>query len=82
MYAECEVSSHYDSLIAKLIVHARNRPEAIRRMNRALGMFIVEGIKTNIPLHQQIINDPDFAAGKIDTKFLERYAGKKSLKVA
>ncbi len=82
MYAECEVSPHYDSLIAKLIVHARNRPEAIRRMNRALGMFIVEGIKTNIPLHQRIINDPDFAAGNIDTKFLERYAGKKSLKVA
>ncbi len=78
MYAEAEVPPYYDSLIAKLIVHARNRPEAIQRMARALDMFIVEGIKTNIPLHQKIMTDPDFIAGRIDTKFLERYSNKNS----
>jgi acetyl-CoA carboxylase biotin carboxylase subunit len=82
MYAECEVSPYYDSLIAKLVVHARCRDEAIRRMNRALDMFIVEGIKTNIPLHQRIMNDPDFVAGNIDTTFLERYNKRNSRKVA
>jgi len=82
MYAESEVTPYYDSLIAKVIVHARCREESIRRMNRALDMFIVEGIKTNIPLHQRILHDPDFIAGNIDTRFLERYTGKASRKVA
>jgi acetyl-CoA carboxylase biotin carboxylase subunit len=82
MYAESEVTPYYDSLIAKVIVHARNREEALRRMTRALDMFIVEGIKTNIPLHQRIICDPDFVSGNIDTRFLERYAGRASRKVA
>jgi acetyl-CoA carboxylase, biotin carboxylase subunit len=82
MYAESEVTPYYDSLIAKVIVHARSREEALRRMTRALDMFIVEGIKTNIPMHQRIISDPDFVAGNIDTRFLERYAGRASRKVA
>ncbi|MDD5541701.1 MAG: acetyl-CoA carboxylase biotin carboxylase subunit, partial [Acidobacteriia bacterium] len=82
MYAEAEVPPYYDSLIAKLVVHARSRHEAIRRMNRALDMFIVEGIKTNIPLHIKIVNDPDFVAGNIDTKFLERFAKNAARKVA
>jgi acetyl-CoA carboxylase biotin carboxylase subunit len=71
-YADAVIPPYYDSLIAKLIVHGRDRAEAIARMHRALEMFVVEGIKTSIPLHQRILMDPDFAAGRIDTHFLER----------
>jgi len=71
-YADAVITPYYDSLIAKLIVHADNRPDAIARMRNALGGFIVEGIKTTIPLHKRILDDPDFAAGKFDTHFLER----------
>jgi acetyl-CoA carboxylase biotin carboxylase subunit len=73
-HTECTISPHYDSLIAKLIVHANSRPEAIRKMERSLEMFVIEGVKTTIPLHQRIMRDPDFAAGRFDTKFMERYA--------
>jgi acetyl-CoA carboxylase, biotin carboxylase subunit len=72
-YAEGVIPPYYDSLIAKLIVHGRDREEAIARMQRALGMFIVEGIFTTIPLHQRILADPDFQAGNFDTKFMERF---------
>jgi acetyl-CoA carboxylase, biotin carboxylase subunit len=72
-HTECMISPHYDSLIAKLIVHANSRPEAIRKMERALEMFIIEGIKTSIPLHQRIMHDADFQAGRFDTKFMERF---------
>ncbi|MBV9669326.1 MAG: acetyl-CoA carboxylase biotin carboxylase subunit [Acidobacteriales bacterium] len=72
-YAEGVVPPYYDSLIAKLIVHGRDREEAIARMQRALGMFVVEGIFTTIPLHQRILADPDFQAGNFDTKFMERF---------
>ena len=71
-HADAVIPPYYDSLIAKLIVRARDRSEAIARMRRALEMFVVEGIKTSIPLHQRIFADPDFAAGKFDTHFLER----------
>ena len=57
-------------LIAKLIAYGRDRTEAIARMRRALDMFVVEGIYTTIPLHQRIMQDPDFIAGKFDTSFL------------
>ncbi|HVA00798.1 MAG TPA: acetyl-CoA carboxylase biotin carboxylase subunit, partial [Terriglobia bacterium] len=60
--------------IAKLIVHGKDRTEAIQRMKRALEMFIVEGISTSIPLHEKILADPDFQAGNFDTQFLNRYA--------
>lgn len=73
-YAESVVPPFYDSLFAKLIVHGNNREEAIRRMQRALEMFIVEGIATSIPIHQKIIADPDFRAGKFDTRFLSRFS--------
>ena len=63
---------YYDSLIAKLIVRGRDRAEAVARMRRALEMFVVEGIKTSLPLHQRIFADPDFEAGRFDTHFLER----------
>jgi len=72
-YAEGVVPPYYDSLIAKLIVHGKDREEAIARMERALGMFVVEGIETSISLHQEIFADPDFRAGNFDTKFMERF---------
>jgi acetyl-CoA carboxylase biotin carboxylase subunit len=72
-YAEGVVPPYYDSMIAKLIVHGRDRNEAISRMSRALGMFVVQGIHTTIPLHQLIMQDEDFRAGRFDTKFMERF---------
>jgi acetyl-CoA carboxylase, biotin carboxylase subunit len=75
-YAEGVIPPYYDSLIAKLIVRAKDRPEAISRMARALEMFIVEGIYTTIPLHRKILADPEFRAGKFDTGFIERFLAK------
>jgi acetyl-CoA carboxylase, biotin carboxylase subunit len=72
-YEECVIDSFYDSLIGKLIVHGRNRSEAISRMRRALEMFIVEGVKTSLPLHQNIVSEPDFIEGNYNVGFLERY---------
>ncbi len=72
-YTEAVIPPFYDSLIAKLIVRGRDRPEAIARMRRALEMFVIEGIKTSIPLHRRILADEDFAAGNIDTHFLDRF---------
>jgi len=72
-YAEGTIPPYYDSLIAKLIVRGKDRDEAISRMSRALGMFIIEGIFTTIPLHRKILADPDFRAGRIDTTFIERF---------
>lgn len=72
-YAESVIPPYYDSLIAKLVVHGKDRHEAIRRMSRALEMFIVEGISTSIPVHQKIMADPDFQAGNFDTHFLSRF---------
>jgi acetyl-CoA carboxylase biotin carboxylase subunit len=77
-YAEGVVPPYYDSMIAKLITHGRDREEAISRMSRALDMFIVEGIYTTIPLHRRIMQDPDFRAGNFDTKFMERFLAQKT----
>lgn len=71
-YPGYTITSHYDSLIAKLIVHAENRNEAIKRMNRALEEFIVEGIKTTIPLFQQIMNDKNFIENNYDTTYIDK----------
>ncbi len=71
-YADAVIPPYYDSLIAKLIAHGHDRAEAIARMRQALDGFVVEGIKTTIPLHKKILADPDFIAGKFDTHFLER----------
>jgi acetyl-CoA carboxylase biotin carboxylase subunit len=73
-YADAVIPPYYDSLVAKLIAHGDTRAEAIARMRRALEMFVVEGIKTSIPLHRKILADPDFAAGRLDTHFLDRFA--------
>jgi acetyl-CoA carboxylase biotin carboxylase subunit len=73
-YTDYVIPPYYDSLVAKLIAYGADRTEAIARMRRALEMFVVEGIYTTIPLHQRILAEPDFVAGKTDTNFLKRYA--------
>jgi acetyl-CoA carboxylase biotin carboxylase subunit len=75
-HAECTISPYYDSMIGKLIVHGRDRSEAIARMRRALEMTIVEGIRTSVPLHLRILNEPDFQAGRMSTSFMERFMPK------
>jgi len=72
-YADCVISPYYDSLIAKLIVRGRDREESLSRMRRALEMFVIEGVKTTIPLQHRILSDPDFIAGHFDTHFVERF---------
>ena len=71
-YAGYVIPPFYDSMIAKLIVWGEDRQEAIARMRRALKEFIVEGVKTTIPFHQKVMEDPDFVAGNFNTGFLEQ----------
>ena len=73
-YAESVIPPYYDSLIAKLVVHGKDRAEAVQRMARALEMFIIEGVSTSIPLQEKILADADFRAGQFDTQFLNRYS--------
>jgi acetyl-CoA carboxylase, biotin carboxylase subunit len=73
VYSGYRVSPFYDSLIAKVIVHARTRELAIARMKRALEAMVIEGIKTTIPLHLKIMDDPRFRAGDISTNFMEYF---------
>jgi acetyl-CoA carboxylase biotin carboxylase subunit len=75
-HSECTVSPYYDSMIAKIIVHGRDRQEAIARMRRTLEMTVIEGIRTSVPLHLRILNEPDFQAGRINTGFMERFMPK------
>jgi len=72
-HSECTVSPYYDSLIAKIITYGRDRHEAIARMRRTLEMTVVDGIKTSIPLHLKILQDPDFIAGRLSTSFMDRF---------
>ena len=72
-YAEGVVPPYYDSLIAKVDCHGVDRAEAMAKMERALGQFIVQGIDTSIPLHQEIFQDEGFRAGEFDTGFMERF---------
>ena len=72
IYQGCAVPSYYDSLIAKVIVHGLDREEALARMSQALSSFIVEGVNTTIPFLRAVIHHPEFKAGAVDTKFLER----------
>ena len=78
-HSECTIPPYYDSMIAKIIVHGRDRQEAIARMRRTLEMTVIEGIKTSIPLHLKILADPDFVAGRLDTAFMDRYLAKRSV---
>jgi acetyl-CoA carboxylase biotin carboxylase subunit len=72
IYAQYRVPPYYDSLLAKLIVHAEDRPMAIARLRRALGELVIEGPRTNIDLHRRVLDHPDFAAGRLDTHLIER----------
>ncbi|HEX3703307.1 MAG TPA: acetyl-CoA carboxylase biotin carboxylase subunit [Vicinamibacterales bacterium] len=72
-HSDCTISPYYDSMIAKIIVHGRDRAEAIARMKRTLEMTVIEGIKTNIPMHLRILVDGDFIAGKLSTAFMDRF---------
>jgi acetyl-CoA carboxylase biotin carboxylase subunit len=72
-YTQYVIPPYYDSMIAKLIVYADTRDDAIIRMQRALDEFIIEGVKTTIPMHKKILAEPDFQTGDISTKFMERY---------
>jgi len=67
-----EVTLHYDSMLAKLVVHAEDRPAAIRRMQRALGELVIVGVATNQSLHRRLLADPEFRRGEVDIQFLER----------
>ncbi|HEY7184628.1 MAG TPA: acetyl-CoA carboxylase biotin carboxylase subunit [Blastocatellia bacterium] len=73
IYGGYFVPPYYDSLIAKVVVHSRTRDRAIARMRRALESMVVEGVKTTIPLHLKILNDPDFIAGNFSTRFMDRF---------
>jgi acetyl-CoA carboxylase, biotin carboxylase subunit len=75
VYPGYTVPPYYDSMIAKLIVHARTRDLAIARMQRALEMMVIEGIKTTIPLHQRIMANEKFQQGDFSTKFMEEFQG-------
>jgi acetyl-CoA carboxylase biotin carboxylase subunit len=77
-YADAIIPPYYDSLIAKLVAYGHDRAEAIARMHGALDGFVVEGIKTTIPLHKRILASPEFVRGKFDTHFLEHFTASQS----
>jgi acetyl-CoA carboxylase biotin carboxylase subunit len=72
-YTDSVIPPYYDSLVAKLITHGQDRAEALARMRRALDMFVIEGIHTSISLHEKILMDPNFIAGRFDTSFLSMF---------
>ena len=78
LYDGYRVPVQYDPLIAKVIVHAETRAEAIARAKAALREYVVDGIKTNIPLHLKILHDPEFCRGEVSTGFLTRYEPQRS----
>ncbi|MEZ4340367.1 MAG: hypothetical protein R3B82_27415 [Sandaracinaceae bacterium] len=78
IYGGWRVPSHYDSLLLKLITHGKSRPEAIRKMERALRETLIGGIRTNVPLHLEIMANRDFRDGRLSTKFLERLRGSRA----
>jgi acetyl-CoA carboxylase, biotin carboxylase subunit len=81
-YTDGVIPPYYDSLVAKLITHGKDREEAIQRMRRALSMFVVEGIHTTIPLHEQLMENADFIAGNFDTTFLAKLLAEPSTEAA
>jgi acetyl-CoA carboxylase biotin carboxylase subunit len=72
-HSECLISPYYDSMIAKVMAHGRDRQEAIARMRRTLEMTVIEGIKTNVPLHLKILAEADFVEGRLSTAFMNRF---------
>ncbi|MFD1615780.1 acetyl-CoA carboxylase biotin carboxylase subunit [Gelatiniphilus marinus] len=79
VYAGYTVPPNYDSMIAKLITTAQTREEAINKMKRALDEFVIEGIKTSIPFHRQLMDHPDYLAGNYTTKFMEDFVMEKQI---
>ena len=77
-YTDGVIPPYYDSLVAKLITYGKTREEAIQRMKRALSMFIIEGIHTSISLHELVLQDEDFIAGRFDTTFLTKLRDKRN----
>jgi len=73
IHDNCEISPYYDSMVAKLMTYGRDRAESIARMRRSLDVMVVEGIKTNISLHRKIMDDADFLAGRLTTRFMDRF---------
>jgi len=73
VYAGYTIPPNYDSMIAKLIITAQTREEAINKMKRALDEFVIEGVKTTIPFHRQLMDHPDYIAGNYTTKFMEDF---------
>ena len=78
IYSGYIIPSNYDSMIAKVIVTAQTRPEAIQTMRRALDEFVIEGVKTTIPFHRQLMDDPKYISGNYTTKFMEDFVLKES----
>ncbi|WP_158841125.1 acetyl-CoA carboxylase biotin carboxylase subunit [Polaribacter sp. L3A8] len=76
VYAGYMIPPNYDSMIAKLITTAQTREEAINKMKRALDEFVIEGVKTTIPFHRQLMDHPDYVAGNYTTKFMEDFVMK------
>lgn len=72
IYSGYTIPPYYDSMLAKLIVHAKNRDEAIRKMRSALGEVIIEGITTNVDYQYEIMNHPDYVSGNVDVGFIEK----------
>jgi len=78
LYAGYTVPPYYDSMIAKLIVYGTTRNGAMRRLRRALEEFVIEGMKTTIPLHRALLDDPEFQAGEYTIKWLEEWLSRES----
>ena len=74
-HTDSTITPYYDSLVAKLIAHGRDRGEAIARMRRALEMTVIEGIETTVPLQRRILDDADFIGGRLSTAFMDRFSG-------
>ena len=75
LYAGYTIPPTYDSLIAKVVVHGTTRTECLMRLRRALEEYVIDGVETTIPLHQRLINEPDFANGAYDVAWLEELLG-------
>ena len=75
LFSGYTIPPHYDSMIAKLIVHRATREEAIDAMQRALSEYVIDGVKTTIPIFQRILRHADFQSGQIDTGFIDQFLG-------
>ena len=73
LYAGYKITPFYDSLISKLIVHGKDRKEAISKLETAIHEYVIDGVKTTLPLHKEIIKNVDFIKGSYDIRWLERY---------